>query len=120
MIFADLATPAIAAIVAIITFRQYLVSRDQIRHQLFERRFEVYKKTQIFLSNIMQEGTLKEEALPDFYDGMQKAKFLFGKDVNIYLEDIKKSAFAGELRWISEQIGQLHVKFGRYMNFTRH
>jgi hypothetical protein len=91
---ADLATPAIAAVVAFVTISQYRVSRDQMRHELFERRFDVYKKIQVFLSKILEKGRFEEESLPEFYDAMQKARFLFGEDVNGYLEEIKRHAFA--------------------------
>jgi hypothetical protein len=67
-----------------------------------------------------------------------------GEDVNKYLEDIKKHAFAQreaailmkehydgseqlkrvnkaheELRWLTNQLGILHERFGPYMNFSR-
>ncbi|MGH6913278.1 MAG: hypothetical protein ACREH3_06180, partial [Geminicoccales bacterium] len=117
----------------------------QMRHELFERRFEIYKKVQVFLSQIMQKGGVDLEFIPEFYDAMQKARFLFGEDVNKYLEEIKQHAFAErdadakmheikdnrserskyaskkseELKWLCDQIGQLHDKFGPYMNFSR-
>lgn len=137
------ATVAIAAIVAFVEIRNYRVSRDQIRHDLFERRFAIYKAVQIFLSKVMQEGKLDYQALPEFYDAMQKARFLFGKDVNEYLEEIKSHVFAlnktvrkmndnwedetkrlenveridEEFRWLSDQLDELHMYFGKYINF---
>lgn len=145
MTFADLATTAIAAIVAIITTKQYLVSRDQMRHELFERRFEIYKQVQIFLSKILEKGRVDDESIPEFYDAMQKARFLFGEEISEYLKEIKEHAFAErqahskmseikdnkserskyaserseELRWLIGQISNLHVKFGPYMSFSR-
>ena len=75
---------------------------------------------------------------------MQKARFLFGEDVNEYLEEIKRHAFAekhaearmeetrgqnersqyvakksDEIKWLADQLDELHRKFGPYMKFSR-
>jgi uncharacterized protein YdbL (DUF1318 family) len=116
-----------------------------MRHELFERRFGVYKNIQIFLSQILQKSRVEDEALSVFYDAMQKARFLFGEDVNGYLEEIKRHAFAekhaaarmeeirgdrnerskyvarrsDEIKWLGDQLDELHRKFGPYMRFSR-
>lgn len=123
----------------------YRVSRDQIRHDLFTRRYEVYTSVYKFLSKIVQNGDLDYETLPDFYEAMRKARFLFGRDVHDYLQKIKNRAFdasRAELKmddvandsakkkeinertsaaqhWLHDQVDQLHKYFGPYMYLDR-
>ena len=60
--------PAIIAVfVAYIAYQQWQVNRAVLREKLFDRRFELFKDTQRFLSAILRDGELKGEALAEFH-----------------------------------------------------
>lgn len=92
----------------------------------------------------MEHGRVDDESLPDFYDAMQKARFLFGNDVQSYLTDIRERAFSlrmahaclsdavekpdrakyaasksEELRWLGAQLTELHKRFEKCMSFAQ-
>jgi len=48
----------IAMIVVYIAYQQWRVNQANLREKLFERRFEVFKQTQAFLSEIFREAKL--------------------------------------------------------------
>jgi hypothetical protein len=134
----------IAAMVAAIAYRQYKVSNDQMRHNLFDRRFDLFRNVQKFLGSIVALGNFDYEKLPLLNEAIQQSYFLFGKEVTSYLKEIHNHAFAlkkiqialsertngrakreqqaeahtVELKWIMEQLDTLHRRFIPYMNFS--
>jgi hypothetical protein len=139
---AAIATTIIAAIVALITHRQYTVSRDQMRLALFEKRLEIYEQIYKFLSDIQGLGHVEISMFTGFYDAFHKSFFLFGDDIKRYLIEIRNHALeqrthhvtakdcrddqerlhhikraSEEFRWLCNEIDALHKKFGRYLNF---
>ena len=87
----SIGTLAVAVVIAVITYQQHLTNRLRLRHELFERRFAIFKTTQVYLSKIMQEGGLKDER--------------------------KHSEHSKHLQWLVEQSPKLFDKFGPYLRF---
>jgi len=130
-----LGTLAVAISVAAITYQQYRVNRLRLRHELFERRFAVFRTAQIYLSKIMQEGRLNDETFrteyPKFMDAWQRSQFLFGKDIGDYLDSVRRRSLEmrdlgiekkhneahKHLTWLCDQTPKLFDRFGPYLCF---
>lgn len=84
----------IALIVAYIAFQQWKLAQAKLRESLFDRRFEVFKDTQAFVSYILQKTKLPtdpfeaHERYTAFGVIHLKSRFLFGKDMEEYLSEI--------------------------------
>jgi hypothetical protein len=77
------ATPTIAALVAIITWRQWATNKAKLRHELFDRRYEVYERVAGFLSSVIQSGRVEPGTAEEFLRQTKKAYFVFGGDAAI-------------------------------------
>src|SRR4051812_43513320 len=89
---AAVATVIVALVVAWVSWRQYTVSRDQMRLALFDRRLEVYDKVYKFLSDIQGDRRITNERLVGFIDAQHKSNFFFRSDVTGYLAEIRNHA----------------------------
>lgn len=127
-----------------VAFLQWKTARGSLKERLYDRRFEVYKSVQRFLTDILREGRVREEELPPFYDALQRAGFLFGQDVTDYLEKIRTNALAlrkaelgmrhygsedqrlaavrektERLTWLIDQLGEWPKRLQPYLGFQR-
>ena len=64
----------------------------RLKHDLFDRRFEVYEITRSFLLEIFQRGDLSAEGLGTFVLGTGKAVFVFDQSVTDYLAELREKA----------------------------
>ncbi len=68
-------------------------SKNKLRLELFEKRYEIYEELIKFSSHTLQEGEIGVEAANAAYQSFRglkyhKSKFLFGDDVNNYFNEI--------------------------------
>lgn len=135
----------IAIFIAYVAFQQWQVNRANLREKLFERRFAVFKQTQVFLSSVMRDETVSNKTLGEFHDGPQIARFLFGRDVQNYLFEIRKRAVSirkysrkmktlpvgdqltelvnkedADLDWLVQQLDVIFDIFEPYLGFEKH
>lgn len=69
-----------------VLFAVYIIwYRKKLRLDLFDKRYEVYHATNRFLSQIMSNLKISDEELSSFLIAKNKSYFLFGKDVEQYL-----------------------------------
>lgn len=129
-------TLGVAIIVAALTAQQVWINKLQLRHTLFERRFAIFKAAQRYVSEIMREGTLSDQAFRDLYpeilDAWQRSRFLFGEDVSEYIDTIRRRSLElraadraqnhekedDHLAWICDQSPELFHRFQPYMQFA--
>lgn len=134
----------VAVFIAYVAYQQWVVNKANLRERLFEKRFELFKQTQRFLTSIMQSASVEDDQLPDFFDAVQRSRFLFGKDIQDYLDEIRKRALQmrmykvklerlevgpkrskivelenRELTWLIEQGSVVFKKFGPYLSFGK-
>ena len=76
-------TAAIAVLVAIITWRQWITNRARLRHELFDRRYAVYEQITGFLADVLQGGRVPEGEPEGFIRLAKKAYFVFACDSEI-------------------------------------
>lgn len=72
-------TAAIALIVAVISWQQWMVNRERLRLELYDRRFGVYSKVLEFYQALLSwEGTEKQcDSINPFITAVRESKFLF-------------------------------------------
>ncbi|MAQ37404.1 MULTISPECIES: hypothetical protein [Thioclava] len=133
----------IAGIVAYVAWQQWRVNRAALREKLFGRRWDIFRETQAFLSAILSNGKVPDDELARYFDTCQRARFLLGKELSDYLEEIRTratkmqmhhSAREGlepgeersrhidceydELKWLTNQLGEIFKKFMPYLSFS--
>lgn len=71
----------IAFFLVFIAFQQYLLAKEKLKLDLFEKRFAIYKAIQTYLDEIRKSEDASDKLLKDFEDKTHTAKFLFDSDV---------------------------------------
>jgi hypothetical protein len=109
-----LATVLASVVAVIITWRvtwrigydQVLIARQQadlarqqaelatvrLKHDLYDRRFEIYETVFAFLIEILQLSNISREGMSKFVRGTQKAVFVFDQSVVDYFERLRTQA----------------------------
>ena len=109
---AALLTPFLACIGTYIAWQQYEGNKLKLRHDLYERRFKVFKGLTDLLGFIGREADVQEEQLWTFRKETADSCFLFGKEIPAYLKVIFDNAV--ELRkqniLITEQLSQPEIE----------
>lgn len=93
-----LLTPVIGLVGVWIGWQQMRINRNRLRHELFEKRYVVFRAAGFFLGSIMREGRASEQAQADFRVGIQGASFLFDSSVNTLLNEIWEKAIQLETK----------------------
>lgn len=79
--------PLIAAIVAYVAIRQYVVSRNRLKLDLWEKRYSIFLTTMNLLAAVVREADCSHEELSKFGRGIVGNEFLFGPKVTHYLQE---------------------------------
>ncbi len=88
-----LLTLAISIVGAIISVSQFILARDKMRFELFDKRFKAYQKILTIITECLQKG---EENI-SFEDGVRlrrgyaEGRFLFGNDITMKIDRAAKS-----------------------------
>ncbi|MDK3018085.1 hypothetical protein [Pseudodonghicola flavimaris] len=139
--FKALGPTLIAIFVAYVAYQQWQVNRATLREKLFNRRFAVFKATQAFLSTVLKDGHVSNDALLGFHEPPQLARFLFDRELSDYLGNIRTKALearmfarkaeadhntdalereAESLIWLNDQIPAIFEKFEPWLGFKKH
>ncbi len=93
IVLSALLTPTVAILGIYIAFRQWKTSRGQaqteeerLRHDLFDRRFEVYDSARTLIGNIMTSGQITHEDTMAFLTGTREAKWLLDENIAEYFD----------------------------------
>lgn len=84
-----LVTPFIALIVAGIAFLQWRTAQEKVLLDLFDKRFAVYEDLLSVMARHLGSG-IDDPAFYNFVRAVSRAKFLFGHDVQTFLEERRK------------------------------
>ncbi|PXX93811.1 hypothetical protein DIT71_03160 [Marinobacter vulgaris] len=79
--------PVIALIGSWIAFRQFQVSRNKLKHDLFEKRLEIYEAVRNTLGIVARNGKLTQAEEINYLVATRSAKWLFGNEVYLYLDE---------------------------------
>ena len=143
-ISAGLLTPVIAIIAIYIACQQHKTNRDQLKSSLYNRRLKVFLALTDFIGEISAMGDCDNKRINQYYFETRESVFLFGKDINDYLEEIYKKGdelhcwenkikqierFSDEKKteilekrgevfhWLTRQIYDATPKFEKYLKF---
>jgi hypothetical protein len=124
----------VAAAAAFVAWHQALTNRLRLQHELFERRFAVFKAVHGYLSFIMQHGGLPEgqergEKIGGVLDALQRSRFLFKDEIPRFIDSVykrsialmqhkdvpAKSTWADDIKFISEKNIALFDVFYPYL-----
>ena len=135
-------TIMIGLFVAYTAYNQYRLSKEKFKLDMFDKRYGVYKNTQVFLTKILRDAKIEMEDILEFRAGTQDSVFLFKEDIPNYLKNIDNKALdfweihksldgvpKGEERskmcrkqtellgWLTSQLPELKNKFAPYVKF---
>lgn len=86
----SLLTLLLAGSVGYLAFRHWRTSHERAVLDLFEKRWETYVALQAVISDVLQTGTSPANVSFSFLSAINKAEFLFGAEVNVYLRQVYK------------------------------
>jgi hypothetical protein len=133
---------AVALAVGYVALRQWLTAREKLKFDLFGKRWEVYFATVKALSQITQNDGLTEQQISDFSIAIASARFLFSKNIHVYLRDVmyrmidfivlkaelprqepaqqaaSSARLKDEISWFRNELNNLDKPFKRYMQLT--
>lgn len=86
-----LMTPVLGCLAYTIARRQANIARDKLKLDLFERRYAVYLSVNEWI-NDLQRRVVPDAEYTAHIRKMEQAQFLFDKDVNDWLRELRKKA----------------------------
>jgi hypothetical protein len=141
-----LLTPLIAIIAVYIAWQQFRNAQLKLKHDLYERRLEVFKAVSQFIGTAVQLAYLKNEDLFALLRETNQSYFLFDDDVSQYIHELYlkgvdfsyintrlhgKAPISQEererladkngelLKWFSQQFEVSRKLFGKYMRIRK-
>jgi hypothetical protein len=89
-----IASISVAIAVALITRRQWITNRGILKHQLFDRRYQIYERIAGFLADVIQAGSVAPGRDQEFMRETKQAYFVFACDAEVkaLISDIYKHA----------------------------
>ena len=101
-IFKTIGTWLTALFAAWIAYKQFVVNKQKISLDLYERRLKIYAEVKDVLVIINDSGSIEHVKLSRFRNATAEADFLFGFDISGYLDEISKKAL--RLIYLNKQL----------------
>ncbi|MGO1073186.1 hypothetical protein [Lysobacter sp. CA199] len=126
----------VACLAAWIAYRQYRTARNKLKLDLFDRRFLVYEAARKALTQAYGHGKLEPSQQFEYLSSVQAARWLFGPEVQEYLEttlwhkfvdlelynSFPPAKYASEraklMKWLIVQPQELNKILGKYLILT--
>jgi hypothetical protein len=132
----------IGVIAARIAWQQKEVAKAKLNLDLFDKRYAIFKRTEVWLSEMATTATVYRTEIPELADGeglIVEASFLFGPAIAAYQKEIIRKwneliglsgagfakaqsspEWAALAHWFrTEANGGVQRKFGPYMSFAK-
>jgi hypothetical protein len=87
-----LAALVVTFVTAFFAWRQWIVAKEKLRHDLYDRRFAIYTAFHKMLVAIVEKQDIEAE-LREANAARAQSPFLLDKQLGIYLEELGKEAF---------------------------
>jgi hypothetical protein len=141
-----LITLGLGSIGAWIALNQHRIARDKLRLDLFEKRFNAYRKLQEYFVVLFREGAVTPEALATLWKARAEAVFLFDHEIQMHFDEVLKIGMrlqelrrklygpkalpVGQersrgcdedselLKWNMDQMEKSPARFARYLRFS--
>lgn len=137
-------TAAVALLVALITWGQWVTNRARLQHELFDRRYAVYEQIAAFIAEILISGRVPAGEPDNFSRRTKTVYFVFACDsdvkalvteiyrkaVELHALDATLETLHGDERkrnveaqravkdWFEQTLGSLEKRFEKYLNLT--
>ena len=79
----SIATSTVAFLVAAITYLQWVTNRARLKHELFERRYDLYRVVAVFLAEVCRDGGVAEGLPEKFLRETRQVYFVFNCDPSV-------------------------------------
>ena len=87
-ILSALLVPVIAIVGLIITYQQYKINQQRLKHELYERRLVIFKHMKTYLSEILSSGTVTYQRAMQFNYDVAESTFILNEDINNRIKEI--------------------------------
>jgi hypothetical protein len=131
-VFSALLTPLIAIIAVYIALQQYKVNKGQFKLALRDRRKDVFEATIELIVAVLKTAKVEHADLTKFLVGTSERDFLFGSDINAYLNNVYDKAvelyaltdakgdeqiakWKAAVLWFGGQAEEARKKFAKYI-----
>jgi hypothetical protein len=101
-------TTIIAVLALYIAYQQYRIERNNHIHALFEKRMRIYEICRDLIDHINNNPNAKNFDMETIYMAVHESRFLFGKDVLLYIIELKNRALK-----LNELFDDYEKKVGR-------
>jgi hypothetical protein len=103
-----LLTPTIAIFGALIAYRQWRISQQKFRHDLYDRRFAVYTALLDLCGALLREGKFDNPSYSAWLKASNQGHFLFDEELNRYFSEVTEKVQA--YRKIEREMQKQKVK----------
>ncbi|WP_175874059.1 hypothetical protein [Burkholderia sp. BCC0397] len=94
--------PIIALVGGWIAWQQVRISRNKLKLDRFDKRFEVYEAAMTFVSRIAAKDAVEEKWVNEFLLATRRARFLISPEIEQYLRALRRKA--GELQLVHKAL----------------
>lgn len=140
-------TLVVGLIASLVAYLQYKTNNDKLRLDLFSKRLAAFEKLQEFFTSVLREGCVKDEALVVLAEARYKSRFLFGKEIEGYFDELWNKAVdmrglrsrlygsgslpvgaertavceqeSALLKWQMKQMKTAHERYAPYLRFKK-
>ncbi|ENM5923836.1 hypothetical protein DX881_003831, partial [Vibrio mimicus] len=93
-ILSALLVPILTIIGIYVAYQQYVINRQRLNHETYERRLAVYKAVQLHLSKTVQMGRTTYQDALKFNSEASEAAFLFDSEISDLISKIYKQSIS--------------------------
>jgi tRNA A-37 threonylcarbamoyl transferase component Bud32 len=134
-----LLTPMVGAVGIYIAIQQRAINKNRLKHELFEKRYQVYENIGAFIGTVLMEGRVQAGSEYQFLRDTKAVTLLFDETIKEFTSEIYKRAvdlhcldtelesLDGSARteniqkqraikdWHEEQLRSMELKFLKYL-----
>lgn len=88
-----LLTPLIAVIAVYIAWQQAATNKARLKHELFEKRFDIYSKFKAVFIQINESAKIDQHQVESFLVDTLEVEFLFGTKISGFRDEVVDRAF---------------------------
>ncbi|WP_000093324.1 hypothetical protein [Vibrio mimicus] len=93
-ILSALLVPILTIIGIYVAYQQYVINRQRLNHETYERRLAVYKAVQLHISKTVQMGRTTYQDALKFNSEASEAAFLFDSEISDLISKIYKQSIS--------------------------
>ena len=108
-VLSALLTPTIAIAGIAIGCLQWRINQKRLQNELFNRRIDIYEKITSYIANILTRGSVENGADTQFLRNTKQAVFVFGKDIEEFVNEIYEKSL--DLNLVNAQVQPIQDEY---------